>query len=1122
MKSVARLEINDVPKVGRLTPLLTLLTAVAFARAPGPADALHIEPFAALSESYEAILEDRYGFLWLAAQDGLHRFDGYQSETFSPSASDGESNATIRDMVEDRQGRIWVATFGGGLSVFDPVSEKFTRFNHDPQNPASLSDDATNCLFVDPKGTLWIGTESGGVCAYNGTSFRRFQHSGAAASLSPGRVRGIANAGSGKLWVLTLSGLDQLNTETGAVTHFRASIGGLPEDSITAIESGANGDLWAGCQGVVFRLEAKTGTWKRHDAASGNIGRINDFTEDTNGFLWIGTDAGIYALAAGTQSPVAIEVDKAGSEPPVVKKIMMDRRGCTWFLTYGMGLLRANPHRLAFKNLAVDAKRPNSLSSNLVTSIIEDRAGNLWVGTYDRGLNLIARGQDEVLRILPDDGHGLDHATIYFLLESRDGTLWVSTDGGLYHSQPSSEPQFVNVASKMPDMSDISGLIEDSNGTFWLGSYSKGVARYDRARSQIIERYSHDPKRAASLSENLVLTMLLDDHRGLWVGTFNGLNLIDRDGHVKRFGNAEGLSNLVITCMSLDANGHLWLGTNGGGLNEFDPEAGRVVRVKGNHDGLPNPNVMAMARDGKGNLWISTTKGLARMDAKTGNCRYFDASDGLPTGEFMAGSAYLNREGRMFFGSTRGLVSFRPDALKVSNEPPHVLLTRLNLADGPVRLPYAETVNADGSPTAASFELSHREKMFSVEITVLDLLDPAKNRFAYRVLGFDEHWTDANASTRYATFTNLDPGNYTLQVKAINVEGVWSEQPRELKIRVNSHPLLSLQAKLAYGLVVLLVVAGYVRLQRIALRNVRELASRDRAMAQQERRHKERLEQEVRERTGELVDAQKRLITQEKLASLGTLAAGVAHEIRNPLNFVANFAAVIDSYIQEMQELIESEKSDAALRRELCEILSDMDESARGIVRHSRRAEEIVKSMMAFAQNRKLEIGEAKINELVREYANLAFQRPQATNRSIDLYFELSPDVGAIPVDAHSLSRVVLNLVGNAVEAVHERFEREEDHHGEIWVRTARQGDEVYIKIRDNGLGISKENQVRIFRPFFTTKDRGSQNIGLGLSISYDIVVAQHGGRLEVESEIGIFTEMTVVLPVVQEVEGEG
>ncbi len=1113
MESVTCLDSRQLPKAVTATSvLLWLVTALAMARPSGNVDGIQIEPFAALSESYESILEDRYGFLWLATQDGLHRYDGFTSEIFNPSNSDTESNATIRDMVEDRQGKIWIATFGGGLSVFDPATEKFTRFNHEANNPNSLSDDTTNCLFVDRDGMLWVGTEAGGVCAYDGTSFRRYQNGSATTSLSPGRVRSIADGGPGKLWVLTLSGLDLLDTATHSCSHYRASVGGLPQDNITAIQTSANGDLWAGCQGVVYRLEAQTGSWHRHAASSGPLGRINDFLEDARGVLWIGTDSGIFAIPAGGSEPLAVTVDKPGSEPPVVNKIMEDRRNCTWFLTYGMGLLRANPHRVRFQNLALDPKRADSLSSNLITSILEDQACNLWVGTYDRGLNLIPRGQSGFKRIVPGDGHGLEHATIYSMLESRDG-LWVSTDGGLYHSTLEGGPHFVNLADKMPGMSDISTMLEREDGSFWLGSYSKGVARYDRDAGKVVERFQHEPQRNDSLSENLVLTMLLDDRQQLWVGTFNGLNRVGRDSKISRFGTAQGLTNLVVTCLNLDQHGHLWLGTNGGGLNEFDPGIGRVVGVKGSEDGLPNLNVMAMSRDRAENLWISTTKGLARVDATTGNCRYFDPSDGLPTSEFMAGSAFLNREGRMFFGSTRGLVSFVPEDLKTSNEPPRVLLTRLTLADGPLRLPYA-----DGDKAQEAFELSHREKMFSVEISVLDFLDPSKNRFAYRVLGFDEHWTEANASTRFATFTNLDPGHYVLQVKAINVEGVWSDRPQELKFRVKSHPLFSLPAKLIYALTVLLVVAGYVRLQRIALRNVRELASRDRAMALQERHHKERLELEVRERTGELVEAQKRLITQEKLASLGTLAAGVAHEIRNPLNFVNNFAAVIDSYIQEMQELIGSSTPEAQLRRELCEILSDMDESARGIVRHGRRAEDIVKSMMAFAQNRKIEISETKINDLVREYANLAFQRPQATNRPIDLYFEQDPGVGSIPVDAHSLSRVILNLVGNAVEAVHERFEREQDHHGEIWVRTARQGDEVYIKVRDNGMGVSAENQVRMFRPFFTTKDRGTQNLGLGLSISYDIIVAQHGGRLEVESEVGIFTEMTVVLPLQQQV----
>lgn len=1077
-------------------------------------------PFATI----ESIHQDLNGFLWMAAQEGLVRYDGYQFESFTNDPNDPMSLSanTVRDLEQDGEGFLWVATQGGGLNRFDVAREAFEVWQHDEADPFSLSEDMVSLLFRDAQGSLWVGTENEGLCRFEDGRFIRYQPDPEdPKKLSPGRIRGITDAADGKLWVATASGLNLLDPDTGVCERYPLQFQDRTDNSVTALFRDEAKRLWVGSQHGVSCLDTLSGQWSFYDGGDVQLGRINAFLM-IGEVLWVGTDSGIYVLEEGSNQLLAPPGFQTGTQT-LISSMLRDRSGCVWLSTFGSGLLRAAPNSVRFTSWHEPFDK-GGIGNLLVTNILEDQGGRLWVATLSGGILMRPPGSPLFQQF--GEEAGLKESGFFNLHEARGGTLWASSGRGLYRLVEDPELRFENMRDAI-NLNDMTHIHDDTQGRLWVGTYSSGLTLFDPQSKKVLKHFQQEKQSTAGISGNAVMSLLMTKDETLWVATDNGLNRYEPEsGTFAQFGTLEqrsGITNQTITDI-YENDGFLWLGTNGGGINRFDTQAETVRHVIREQDGLPSDFVMGLQGDGRGHLWASTTNGLARINMESGAIRSYDEHDGLLSNDFVQGANFFSAGREMFFGSPNGMVSFFPDDVKLRSAPPPVVFTRF-LTNNQRR----ELKRKDpSSPLERSISettqlvLDHEQKVFTIEFSALDFIRPEKNRVAFRLLGFDDEWTYADAKRRLATYTNLDPGHYTLQVKGANADGNWSESPREMALQIKPHPFFSLPAKIIYALIVALVVLGYLRLQRIALSNARAVARRDRELARQERKHKKRLEKEVLARTAELVEVQKRLITQEKLASLGTLAAGVAHEIRNPLNFVTNFAEVINGYIEEMGEILDMVRSDDGQWREVRELLADMDESARGIKRHGRRAEDIVVNMLGFAQGRNTEFKGTDLNALVREYANLSFQsmRNRQDLPAQDLHFDMDAEVGMIPLDPQSLSRVILNLVNNAIEACGDRHEKEQNletgYRGEVWVGTRKQGDEVYIRIRDNGLGIPKDRMPSIFRPFFTTKKEGI-NVGLGLAISYDIVVSQHGGQLEVTSEENVYTEALVILPAIQE-----
>ncbi|MEA2896872.1 MAG: hypothetical protein QOJ84_2487 [Bradyrhizobium sp.] len=279
---------------------------------------------------------------------------------------------------------------------------------------------------------------------------------------------------------------------------------------------------------------------------------------------------------------------------------------------------------------------------------------------------------------------------------------------------------------------------------------------------------------------------------------------------------------------------------------------------------------------------------------------------------------------------------------------------------------------------------------------------------------------------------------------------------------------------------------------------------------------------ELRQRTDDLTrslndlrTAQDRLVQTEKLASLGQLTAGIAHEIKNPLNFVNNFSTLSAELVEDMKDVLSNIQIDNSKRSELEEIAQTLKSNLEKVVQHGRRADAIVKNMLLHSREGSGEHRPADINAIVDDSLNLAYHgaRAEKAGFSIALQRDLDPSAGMADVYPQEITRVLLNLISNGFYATTRRKAELGDGFEPVLSATTKNlGDKVEIRIRDNGTGIPDEVKEKIFNPFFTTKPSG-EGTGLGLSMSHDIVVKQHGGSIDVETEPGIFTEFRILLP---------
>jgi ligand-binding sensor domain-containing protein/signal transduction histidine kinase len=1017
------------------------------------------------------IMEDRDGNIWIGTHNGLSLLPASknkQSRTgfINFNEEDGLEGNFVNDILQDRNGAMWFAGKKGVYAYKPGTASAFVNVFE----MAGLRDLTVKTLVEDPDGMLWFGTEEGAI---------RFDPSGKSEPLAFTVEDGLVNNNiisslvdmSGNVWFGTSGGASVFSKTGGSFINLTGARG-LSNNIVCSITEDEAGSLWFGTLGGgLCRYDGRGIMGYTHEQGlPGTV--IYAITEDHDGNLWFGSnDAGITKYNAAdeiTKTPYFTNYSSAQGLPVnYILAIKADRNGDIW-MGSPAGILRFDGRNF------YTYTRSQGLKSDYIVCFEEDRHGHLWSGMYQGG---VSRFDGESFTNYTTH-EGLIHNTVWMIMEDREGKLWFATRGGL---SIFTGEHFINFTTDqgLPD-NKLSSVMEDRRGNILIGTWGGGIAvirkevvktltgqKSNKPPEVIFENYST----SNGLANNVVYNILEDSAGNILIGSNEGITVLKG---------------------GLDPSGKSLARM---GLENFNQKAGFPIRD------ISNNNSMFM--DGNGVLWGGTGDKLLRFDygkilKSTEAPRVYIRNVKVNNEYISWHTLQADRK------STEQEVSFDNFVSSVQNDE---LLVYGRILSNSERDTLSRQFRGIRFDSISSFyaiplnlTLPYSLNHIGFNFTGVETRKPFLVRYQYMLEGYDKDWSPPDTKST-AEYGKLAAGGYTFLVKAQSPDGVWSE-PLAYRFKVLSPWYLSWPAYVFYGFLLIFMIYLIDRFQRL------RVIARERQRAMQRE-----LEQakEIEKSYHELKVAQNQLIQSERMASLGELAAGIAHEIQNPLNFVNNFSEVSADLIMEMNEEL-----DKGNTNEVKEIIADLIRNLEIIGQHGKRASSIVKGMLEHSRTSKGEKRPVDINALADEFLRLSYHGLRVRDKSFNASYRLEADlllprVNVIPQD---IGRVLLNLINNAFFSVSERTKmHEQNYQPEVIVITTLLDDQVEIRIKDNGTGIPDEIKDKIFQPFFTTKASG-QGTGLGLSLSYDIIVKGHGGNILVETKKGEGTVFIVLIPI--------
>lgn len=832
----------------KIISLLVVLGAVTLFFIPLPAASgqkiikfQHINTEVGLSQNIvSSILQDSYGFIWIATDDGLNRYDGHTFKVYNHIPGDESSlgHDRVRSLYEDRQKRLWVGTMGGGLHLFNRERDTFTRYTSDPANPATISENTISAMREDSNGDFWVGTMFGGFNKFDrdAGTFQRFrQQPDSELDKTTDSIQWICEGDNGILWLASWGGLVKFNRNTHQFKTYPFDLADLPDrtvqNRVMHVYKDRSGVLWVGTYEGLFQFDVANETFisfrNRFPGPKDTLdNRVYSILEDRMGDMWVGTFGGIckmnrkrdkaYVYRAGDSSMYGLSSD-------YVLCMYEDRSEVFWVGTYS-GVDKFDNKRQKFTHYPVS--RSGKSKGNYVFAVHEDSDGILWLGTFNEGLSRFDRATGELreVNIFSETKNNQAPHDVLYIMEGSQGYLWVATIGqGLkrIHRRTFEVETYLHYKDDPTTINSnvVHRMMQDRPGRMWV-STSNGLSRFDMEKG-IFTRYQHNPDDPSSLSHNDCYATLLDSAGVLWASTYGGgINRFNpANGTFTRFrhipGDPTSLSKDKVYVLHEDRAGNFWIGTNSGGLNKFDREKGTFSHFT-KEDGLPNNVIFTILEDDNGNLWLSTNKGISRFTPSTGEFKNYDLSDGLQGYEFSVGAYYKSRSGEMFFGGANGLNAFFPDKIVDNHHIPPIVITDFKIANRSVRVG-PKSVLKRPVYMGDTVKLSHRHSTFSFEFAALDYTAPGTNQYKYKMEGFNNDWIDLG-NKHDITFTNLDPGPYVFRIIGSNNDDVWNHGGASVKVIVSPPFWRTLWFQ---ALMVLLVVFLFISFHRYRMQHLR-------------------------------------------------------------------------------------------------------------------------------------------------------------------------------------------------------------------------------------------------------------------------------------------------------------
>jgi signal transduction histidine kinase/ligand-binding sensor domain-containing protein len=1073
------------------------------------------------------MVRDKYGFLWFSDQSNrcIIRFDGshmvrYQNDPQNPNSLGGYYPECL---AADSSGNIWIGFYGMGLDKFDPVANKFTHYQHSDKDAESLGNDLVSAVLADHSGNIWVGNFRGlDVLDQKTGTFKHFRHkNNDANSLSCDTVRALYEDKAGNLWAGTgfafvndkNGGLNLFHRDQGTFTrymHDRNDSNSLIANKVRAIFEDSYGNFWVGTEGDgLHTMDRRTGKFTRYSYIPSKTNRLSRtslkglwdhitfITEDADRKIWIGT------LQNGLirYDPVSKQVTHYGSNDDK-KGLLKDPTswwanatpdGFIWISTQNANLFTVDIHNTTIPFYG----RSNGFSPDAgyarqgVGAFNGEGDSVLWLGT-ERGLIRKDLKNSTTRQFMhdPRNANSVSSDTIYAIVKDKDN-FWLGTNKGLNYFNTKTErftryyPDSINKASAS---NIVYRLCKDNNSNLWLGTYGGGLYMLDPATNGLVH-YKNDP------TDDDFIQSLLIDGNDLWVGNDinNGLDKFNRTkSKVSHY-----LFGLGISCMYKDADGTIWAGTLGG-LYHYNKKTDNFSSIAEDNPGNDIVQIEAITADKEDNLWMSTETGIYMLNKKRDHVVHFGKEYGLPSANnfFFDGSSFTGQDGTLYFGNGQGYYAFLPAKLKVSIGAPKVYFTGFWLNNKQI-LPDSTSILKHSLYNTKEIRLHYDQNVFAFSATSVDFRNANDKKIYYKLENYDVDWRIAQPEDKI-TYFKVPGGNYSFRIKTSNTgNDGWVE--RSIDIIILPPWWTTWWAYCIYGILFCVLVVFIHRYQKARIVSYERERSRAKELAQAK---------EIEKAYNELKTTQTQLIQQEKMASLGELTAGIAHEIQNPLNFVNNFSEVNKEMLVELHEEINKGNYDDAKS-----IAKDVIANEEKINHHGKRADAIVKGMLQHTRTSSGQKELTDINALCDEYLRLAYHGLRAKDKSFSAKFEtdFDPSVGKINIVPQDIGRVLLNLINNAFYAV---SEKQKTGGGKfepcVSVQTKKINEKIEIKVCDNGNGIPKNVADKIFQPFFTTKPTG-QGTGLGLSLAYDIIKA-HGGEIKVETKENEGSEFIVKL----------
>jgi signal transduction histidine kinase/ligand-binding sensor domain-containing protein len=1066
---------------------------------------------------YCPIAQDAQGFLWIGSDHALYKYDGYNFTAYINDENNKTSisNSSVISLFNDSKGRLWIGTASGldlwkpgsesferyypnpdkmkvtfanaiykiaedkdgnlwlagmDLEKFNPETKTFTHFFHNSSNPNSISSDTTNAVYVDKKNTIWVGT-SNGLNKYNEktNNFTRYEiPKPKLGNSADNSVSCIYEDLEGHLLLgSTDSKLYCFDREKGIIENLRDFKNNSLK--IWAPNSIQKGETYF--TGIVTAIYQSPST-KEYWISAGSAG-INRFDSSSNFIRHYGNaKEGEHGLI-GSSFPTIFE----------------DKSNTLWIGTFDDGIYKAASSASNFLPESYGMSKLGTLTNHTILAVTEDAKENLWLGTTD-GILYKYNIKSKKLIKYSGNSKGLGTGNISFVFEDSKNNIWVGTISGLSLYNPKSD-SFTTyfIKSKKSRFNHFVTANEDSSGnlTFGIWMNPENYVRYYKCNYNEVSgkvTFKYDP--------DFYLKLTLK-HNG---GKVKELSQNNFSNYFAKF---------TIHAVVEDKNGMIWVSTSEG-LIKYNP-LNNKYKLFTTDDGLPVNTMGPILEDDDGNLWIGNSAGLLKVNPDNDSFVNFGKREGLTNNLFgEQKAAYKGRNGLLYFGGFNGLTVIDPKRFKANTIKPIVQITKMEIFGKTISITKNGILNKSITMTR-SINLDYNQNDLTIEYVGLHYKNPKNNSYIYKLEPYETEWNMVG-DVRTARYTNLSPGKYKFIVKASNSDGIWNEEGRTLSIVINPPPW---ETWWAYTLYALFAFGFLYSLRRYELNRRQEKENKRLLQLENERKTKE-LEQakEIEKAYTELKSTQAQLIHSEKMASLGELTAGIAHEIKNPLNFVNNFSEVSRELLNEIKTGLQNKNE-----KEVADLIEDLNQNLEKINHHGKRADSIVKGMLLHSRGTSGEKTLTDINNLLDEYVNLAYHGMRAKDKEFNITIEKDYDksLGKINVVPQDISRAFLNIINNGCYAAYDRKKKSgEDFSPIIKVSTKNLNDKVEIRIVDNGNGIPDKIKDKIFQPFFTTKPTG-EGTGLGLSLSYDIVTKVHGGELKVETKEEEGAEFIIIIP---------